>query len=162
MAEHSITYILYKNFAQVNTRAHIMRTISPTFAPRTHTARVNAVNTPESLSTDHRHSFNSHCVPMRSCFERINGQLESAHLNTMSLFRRRFNEHSEHDVLRHDAHLFGVEPLTNAYSFGDVFEPDENFFGDGITRRSAKRSQAVQPPLERRGALSECRAPTKH
>ena len=36
------------------------------------------------------------------------------------------------------------------------------FFGDGITRRSAKRSQAVQPPLERRGALSECRAPTKH
>ena len=36
------------------------------------------------------------------------------------------------------------------------------FFGDGFTRRSAKRSQAVQPPLERRGAQSECRAPTKH
>ena len=28
-------------------------------------------------------------VPMRFCFGRINGQLESAHLNTMSLFRRR-------------------------------------------------------------------------
>ena len=50
-----------------------------------------------------------------------------------------------------DVHLFGVEPLTNAHSFGDVFEPDENFFEDGFTRRSAKRSQAVQPPLERRG-----------
>ena len=61
-------------------------------------------------------------------------------------------------MLGHDVHLFGVEPLTNAHSFGDVFEPDENFFGDGTTRRSAKRSQAVQPPLERRGALSECRA----
>ena len=99
---------------------------------------------------------------MRSCFERINGQLESAHLNTMSLFRRRFNEHSEHDVLRHDAHLFGVEPLTNAYSFGDVFEPDENFFGDGITRRSTKRSQAVQPPLERRGAPRDLASKTEN
>ena len=39
---------------------------------------------------------------------------------------------------------------------------DELFFEDGLTRRSAKRSQAEQPPLERRGALSECRAPTKH
>ena len=43
-----------------------------------------------------------------------------------------------------------------AYDYGELF------FEDGITRRSAKRSQAVQPPLERRGALSECRAPTEH
>ena len=41
-------------------------------------------------------------------------------------------------MLGHDVHLFGVEPLTNAHSFGDVFEPDEYFFGDGLTRRSAK------------------------
>ena len=32
------------------------------------------------------------------------------------------------------------------------------FFEDILTRRSPKRSQAAQPPLERRGALSECRA----
>ena len=76
----------------------------------------------------------------------------------MVLFRRRHNETFERDVLRHDVILFEVEPLTDAYSFGDVFEPDEYFFEDGLTRRSAKRSQAVQPPLERRGALSECRA----
>ena len=31
---------------------------------------------------------------------------------TMFLIRRRFNEQLERDVLRHDAHLFGVEPLT--------------------------------------------------
>ena len=37
-----------------------------------------------------------------------------------------------------------------------------NFFEDGITRRSAKLSQAAKPPLESRGALFECRAPTKH
>ena len=79
-------------------------------------------------------------------------------LSTMFLFRRRSNEQLERDVLRHDVVLFGVEPPTNAHSFGDVFESDEYFFEDGLTRRSAKRSQAVQPPLERRGALSECRA----
>ena len=79
--------------------------------------------------------------------------------STMSLSRRRNNENSECDVLRHDAHLFGVEPLTNAHSFGDVFEPDENFFGDGITRRSAKLAQrALAPALASRGALSERRA----
>ena len=85
-----------------------------------------------------------------------------ASLNTMLLFRRRHNETFERDVLRHDVILFEVEPHTDAHSFGDVFEPDEYFFEDGLTRRSAKRSQAVQPPLERRGAQSECRAPTKH
>ena len=37
--------------------------------------------------------------------------------STMSLFRRRNNENSERDVLRHDAYLFGVEPLTNAHLF---------------------------------------------
>ena len=31
---------------------------------------------------------------------------------TMFLIRRRFNEQLERDVLRHDARLFGVEPLT--------------------------------------------------
>ena len=31
-------------------------------------------------------------------------------------------------------------------------------FEDGLTRRSAKLAQAVQPPLASRGALSECRA----
>ena len=36
-----------------------------------------------------------------------------------------------------------------------VPEPDETSFGDGLTRRSLKRSQAAQPPLERRGALSD-------
>ena len=57
------------------------------------------------------------------------------------LFRRRFDEQFERDVLRHEAHLFEVEPLTNAHSFGDVFEPDENFFGDGL--------RAAQPNLHR-------------
>ena len=42
-----------------------------------------------------------------------------------------------------------------------VFEPAPNFFEDGITRRSAKLSQAAKPPLESRGALFERRAPTK-
>ena len=37
-----------------------------------------------------------------------------------------------------------------------------NFFEDGITRRSAKLSQAAKTPLESRGALFECRALTKH
>ena len=36
-----------------------------------------------------------------------------------------------------------------------------NFFEDGITRRSAKLSQAAKPPLESRGALFERRALTK-
>ena len=67
-----------------------------------------------------------------------NEQRERASLNTPFLFRRRPNENSERDALRHDAHSFGVEPLTNAHSFGDMFESGENFFGDGITRRSAK------------------------
>ena len=40
--------------------------------------------------------------------------------------------------------------------------PALQFFEDGITRRSAKLSQAAKPPLESRGALFECRAPTKH
>ena len=31
---------------------------------------------------------------------------------TMFLIRRRFNEQLERDVLRYDARLFGVEPLT--------------------------------------------------
>ena len=61
-----------------------------------------------------------------------------ASLNTMLLFRRRHNETFERDVLRHDVILFEVEPHTDAYSFGDVFEPDEYFFEDGLTRRSAK------------------------
>ena len=63
------------------------------------------------------------------------GQASSS---TPFLFRRRFNEHSERDALRHDVISFEVEPLTSVHSFGDVFEPDENFFGDGFTRRSAK------------------------
>ena len=63
---------------------------------------------------------------------------ERACLSAMALFRRRSNEQLERDVLRHDVILFGVEPLTNAHSFGDMFESGENFFGDGITRRSAK------------------------
>ena len=46
-------------------------------------------------------------------------------MNTMFFFRRRNNAQLESDVLRHDAYLFGVEPLT-------------------------KRSQGVSP-LERRG-----------
>ena len=33
----------------------------------------------------------------------------------------------KNDVLRHDVVSFEVEPLTNAHSFGDVFEPDENY-----------------------------------
>ena len=40
-----------------------------------------------------------------------------------------------------------------------VYEHDESIFGDGLTRRSAKRSQAVQPPLERRGAPPRPRKP---
>ena len=51
--------------------------------------------------------------------------LVRACLSAMALFRRRFNENSERDVLRPDVILFGVEPLT-------------------------KRSQGVSP-LERRG-----------
>ena len=41
---------------------------------------------------------------MRGLFE--------ASLNTMFLFRRRNNENSERDALRHDVISFGVEPLT--------------------------------------------------
>ena len=80
----------------------------------------------------------SPCVPTRSCFGRINEQLDKACLSTTVLFRRRNNEQHERDVLRHDAYLFGVEPLTNVHPFEDVIEPDENFFEDGITRRSPK------------------------
>ena len=36
------------------------------------------------------------------------------------------------------------------------------FFGDGLTRRSAKRSQAVQPPLERRGAPRDLASRTEN
>ena len=36
-----------------------------------------------------------------------------------------------------------------------VPEHDANSFGDGLTRRSPKRSQATQSPLERRGALRD-------
>ena len=43
-----------------------------------------------------------------------------------------------------------------------VLTPALQSFEDGITRRSAKLSQAAKPPLESRGALFECRAPTKH
>ena len=55
----------------------------------------------------------------------------------MSLVRRRFNENSERDVLRRDVILFGVEPLTNAHSFGGVFEHDEDF--DIVSRLTHKR-----------------------
>ena len=58
----------------------------------------------------------------------------------MFLFRRRNNKNPERDVLRHDAYLFGVEPLTNAHSFGGVIEPDENFFGDGLTKTHSEAS----------------------
>ena len=53
-------------------------------------------------------------------------------------------------VLENDEHSFedGKEKLI----------PHALSFKDGITRRSPKRSQATQPPLERRGAQSECRA----
>ena len=69
------------------------------------------------------------------------------------------NAQPERDALRHDVILFGVEPLTDAHSFGGVFESGENFFEDGITRRSAKRAQrALAHALASRGALSECRA----
>ena len=105
----------------------------------------------------------SPCVPTCSCFGRINEQHDKACLSTAVLFRRRNNEQHERDVLRHDAYLFGVEPLTNVHPFEDVIEPDENFFEDGITRRSAKLAQrALAPALASRGALSERRAPTKH
>ena len=40
--------------------------------------------------------------------------------------------------------------------------PRTTFFEDGITRRSAKLSQAAKPPLESRGALFECRATPYH
>ena len=74
-------------------------------------------------------------------------------------FRRRNYENFERDVLRHDVISFGVEPLTNAHSFEDAIEPDENIFGDGLTRRSAKLAQrALAPALASRGALSERRA----
>ena len=39
-----------------------------------------------------------------------------------------------------------------------MLEPDENFFEDGLTRRSAKLAQrALALALASRGALSECR-----
>ena len=79
-----------------------------------------------------------------------------ASLSTPFVFRRRNNENSERDVLRHDAHLFGVEPLTNAHLLGACLS---TMSGDGITRRSAKLAQrALALALASRGALSECRA----
>ena len=102
----------------------------------------------------------------RGCFRVLHPNIALSELafgqassSTPFLFRRRFNEHSERDALRHDVISFEVEPLTSVHSFGDVFEPDENFFGDGITRRSAKLAQrALAPALASRGALSERRA----
>ena len=41
-----------------------------------------------------------------------------------------------------------------------VTEYDETSFEDVITRRSPKRSQAAQPPLERRGALRDLASKT--
>ena len=91
---------------------------------------------------------------------------ERACLSAMALFRRRSNEQLERDVLRHDVILFGVEPLTNAHSFGaslstmflfrrrnnenserDVLRHNAHSFG---VEPLTKRSQGVSP-LERRG-----------
>ena len=61
----------------------------------------------------------SQCVPHRAggWGHPRDGQLDRACLSTTFLFRRRSNKNSERDVLRHDAHPSGVEPLTNAHSF---------------------------------------------
>ena len=40
-----------------------------------------------------------------------------------------------------------------------VLRHAQQLFEDGVTRRSAKLSQAAKPPLESRGALFERRAP---
>ena len=58
------------------------------------------------------------CVPMRSCLRCVGGQLDRACLSSTSLFRRRFNENSERDVLRHDVILFGVEPPSQTFTGG--------------------------------------------
>ena len=87
--------------------------------------------------------------------------LFGACLNTMFLFRRRSNENFERDVPRSDVISFGVEPLRRALVQG-VFDHDANMFGGGTTRRSLKRSQAAQPPLERRGAKCDLASQMKH
>ena len=33
-----------------------------------------------------------------------------------------------------------MEPLTDTHSFGDMFEPDENFFEDGLTKTQSVTS----------------------
>ena len=92
-----------------------------------------------------------------------NAHLFEACLSTTALFRRRSNEQLERDALRPDAHLFEVEPLTNAHSFGACLNTMFLFQG----RSHAPLSQTCTvgeflPTLASRGALSECRAPTKH
>ena len=48
------------------------------------------------------------------------------------------------------------------HSFEAFLDLAHTFSKTEFTRRSAKLSQAAKPPLESRGALFECRAPTKH
>ena len=86
-------------------------------------------------------------------------------------------------VLRPDAPLFGAwrlgrrrpgecraelskyaaaRPLFASPVIRSVLGYALQLFEDGITRRSAKLSQAAKPPLESRGALFECRATPYH
>ena len=54
--------------------------------------------------------------------------------------------------------IWGKGSAPRATPIRSVLDLALHFFEDGITRRSAKLSQAAKPPLESRGALFECRA----
>ena len=59
-------------------------------------------------------------------------------------------------------HAQGFREAVKRALIRSVTEYDETFFEDGFTRRSAKRSQAAQPPLERRGAKCDLASQMKH
>ncbi len=74
----------------------------------------------------------------------------------LPIFRRRNNENHERDVLRPDAHSFGVEPLTNAHSFGAslstmslfrrrFYAPLSQTCTAGACARSCKSRRAPRP-----------------
>ena len=67
----------------------------------------------------------------------------------------------QHHVKRR--HVRGFREVVKRALIQGVFEHDETFFEDGITRRSAKLAQrAFAPALASRGAPRDLASQTKH
>ena len=86
-------------------------------------------------------------------------QLFGAFLDTTgALSERRRNRRRPGECRAGLSKYAAARPLFALPVIRSVLDFALNFFEDGITRRSAKLSQAAKPPLESRGALFECRA----